>query len=352
MKKTRVFYFLIVVVIILSACGPSQEELSTQTAITNTSIAKSWTSTPTLTPTLTPTPTKTPLPTTTPIGGGQGQILFLDGDYEANKWEIYLSNPNGTGRKQLTFLNGTISNPTWSPLGDKIAFSFKKSKDDVFQLYVMNFDGSDISNISVSRKRDYEHPSWSPDGNKITFVSESDEEEAKKEHPQTDIFVINSDGSNEIRITNDPATFEDDYTREYEPSWSPDGTKILFISYQTSSPDIFVMNPDGTERTALTNLNAGILLPSWSPDGKQIIFTSLKDGQSESSVNIMNSDGTGLIQVIYNRQQKNDGQYKFTPDGTKISFGNCCFNLFIMNLDGSDVTKLSSKFGWNFDWKR
>ena len=110
------------------------------------------------------------------------------------------------------------------------------------------------------------------------------------------------------------------------------------------------MNPDGTDQLALTKLYSGVSSPSWSPDGNHIIFSSQRVGQSEWVPNIINSDGTNLIQVKYDMQQY-DSRFKFSPDGTKISFDSCCFNLSIMNLDGSEVVKISSQFGWDFDWK-
>lgn len=354
MKKFKIFYFLLISLLPLSSCGPSQAEVSTQTSIAKTSIAASWTPTPTLTPTLTPTPTKTPLPTATFIGGGQGQIIFLDGDFNANKWEIYSITSKGTGRRQLTFLGGTIADPVWSPAGDKIAFSFKKEKEDFWQLYTMNTDGSGITKVSVNTNKNYSSPDWSPDGKKIAFVSESDEEEAKEEHPRRDVFIMNSDGTNEIRITNDPTTSSDDHISSYDPDWSADGNSFVFISYKgrlggTDYPNIFIINLDGTERNQLTNFKSGTVHPKWSPDGKYIVFQSQKDGEKEWEIYIMNSDGTNVVQLTKNDTW--DQRPRFTPDGTKISWDTCCFNLSIMNLDGSNVFKIYSEFGWNYDWK-
>src|SRR2546423_8170263 len=82
-----------------------------------------------------------------------------------------------------------------------------------------------------------------------------------------EIYVINSDGTGLTRLTNDG--FDD-----YAPHWSPDGTKIVFNKHLTgpSNNEIFVMNADGTNPVDLTNNPGQDARPSWSPDGKRIVF--------------------------------------------------------------------------------
>ncbi len=340
MKKTTVFVLFILAFIIPASSAPQDDRVFQTTPL--------FTATPTIISSTPPTPTLTPAPTATPMGGG-GKIIFLDGDFEANKWEIFSVNSNGTGRKQLTFLGGTIDHPVWSPNGERIVFSYKKNEDDFWQLYTMNADGSALTDISVNNNKNYSTPGWSPDGSKIVFVSETDEQDVKKANPRLDIFMMNADGTNEIPITNDPATSADDHILDKDPDWSPDGSKFVFISYVSSIPNIFIMNADGTEKRALTDFQAGTMLPKWSPDGKSIVFMSQKDGQNEWEIYIMNSDGTDVLRLTNNNTW--DTGPIFSPDGAKIAWNSCCFNISIMNLDGSGVTKLYPEFEWGFDLK-
>jgi Tol biopolymer transport system component len=83
---------------------------------------------------------------------------------------------------------------------------------------------------------------------------------------------------------------------EFEGSklaWSPDGSKIVFYGGRDDNRDIYVMNADGSNPTRLTNDPAQDRYPTWSPDGLRIAFTSNRDGDDE--IYVMSADGTGLV---------------------------------------------------------
>ena len=98
------------------------------------------------------------------------------------------------------------------------------------------------------------------------------------------VYVMNADGSNQTRLTKDPAV-------DREPSWSPDGSRIAFSSdrYQRNH-NIFVMNANGTGVTRLTENRSDDYTPSWSPDGQYIAFTSSR-GRNQD-IYLVSADGT------------------------------------------------------------
>jgi TolB protein len=109
--------------------------------------------------------------------------------------------------------------------------------------------------------------------------------------PKFDIYVMNPDGSGKTNLTNTPG-----YS-DVLPEWSPDGTRITYYAFD-SGHDIFVMNADGSGQTNLTNSGASDTAPAWSPDGSKITFSSTRDGNPE--IYVMNADGSGATRLTNN----------------------------------------------------
>jgi len=210
----------------------------------------------------------------------------------------------------------------------KIAFTSKR--DGNLEIYVMNADGSEQKRLTNNPAPDMA-ARWSPDGKKIAFMSKRD--------GNTDIYVMNTDGSEQKRLTNNPAP-------DAFPSWSPDGKKIAFSSKRDGNAEIYVMNTDGSEQKRLTNNPADDGTPSWSPHGKKIAFASTMDGNPE--IYIMNADGNDQKRLTNN--PANDGVPSWSPDGKKIAFtsqrdGNV--DIYLMNADGSEQKRLTSNPAWD-----
>jgi hypothetical protein len=162
----------------------------------------------------------------------------------------------------------------------KIAFSSTRDVNNQ-EIYVMNDDGSDVTRLTNNAARDSD-PSWSPDGEKITFGSQRD--------GNPEIYVMNADGSGQTRLTNNNAI-------DGSSGWSPDGEKIVFDSTRDGNFEIYVMNAaDGGNPTRLTNNAAKDFESRWSTDGEKIAFISTRDGNFE--IYIMNAaDGSGQTNI-------------------------------------------------------
>ena len=160
------------------------------------------------------------------------------------------------------------------------------------------------------------NPAWSPDGSRIAFDRNSGSSS------RADIYIMNADGTG-LR----PLTGGDWF--DARPAWSPDGRKIAF--YRDGA--INVMNGDGSGVTKLTD---GGAYPSWSPDGSSIAFWS---GQSGSrAVYVMNADGSGRTQIT--NDTLNASNPSWSPDGQSIAFQGEG-GIFISSADGSNVVRIA-----------
>ena len=126
------------------------------------------------------------------------------------------------------------------------------------------------------------NPSWSPDGRRLVFQSERE--------GHTQLYVIGADGSGERRLT--WSLGEDTH-----PAWSPDGGWILFDSDRDGVWNLYAVQPDGTGERRLTHpgptpTEEFARHPGWSPDGKRIVFQRLV-GFHVSEITLMDPDGGG-----------------------------------------------------------
>jgi Tol biopolymer transport system component len=282
-----------------------------------------------------------------------GKIAFTSGR-GTEGLDVYVMNPDGTGLARLTDGKSYNDGPAWSPDGRTLAFVSNRD-GRAFHVYLMNADGREVRQLTNGTEDDGT-PAWSPDGTKIVFARgfAACIAVVGQPCPGPDLFVINADGTGERQLTS--GRVGDAY-----PSWSPDGSKIAFNSLRTGISEIFVMNPDGTGQTNVSNSpKAQDYDPAWSPDGTKIAFTSLRD--NHFNVFVMNADGSNQTNLTGNLTNEIIENPAWSPDGTKIAFARFLLinggqgenrDLFVMNADGSNQTRLTfdPAFDVEPDWQ-
>jgi Tol biopolymer transport system component len=196
---------------------------------------------------------------------------------------LYTVNPDGSELTRVgPNLNGGV--PAWSPDGSKLAFARWRTCCGIqgYDIYTANLDGS--GELRIAERASY--PVWSP-SNKIAFIRDVS--------GCCQIYTIDPDGTDEIRLTNDNAV---DLLR----GWSPNGTSLLFMSNRDATPnnhfDIFTINADGSGRTNLTPTTAATeSYPAWSPDGKRVVFNSLEGSPGGIALHTIDTDGTHRTRI-------------------------------------------------------
>jgi len=194
-----------------------------------------------------------------------------------NNNDVFTMNTDGTGLVQLTDSPGYDGHPHWSADGKRIVFNSDRSSPDPdagwsdrwHEIYSMNADGSEIRK-HTNCESVCTYGSLSPDGSKVLYRkvinSPSFSWNMKFSDRNSEIFVADSDGENEINLSNSAAF-------DGWPVWSPDGQRIAFASNRSgpaNSGQIWTMKPDGSDLKQVSHGPWSHVQPAWSSDGKSI----------------------------------------------------------------------------------
>jgi TolB protein len=201
-------------------------------------------------------------PAWSPDGSRIAYVSTRDGNPE-----IYVMRADGTDPRRLTRDPAADIHPVWSPDGAAILWNSSRnsadpSSPDVFELFTMRPDGSDVRPRTHGGVATY--ASWSPDGSRLLFRQMIGE--------NSEIVVAAADGSGPSNLTRHP-----DF--DGWPSWSPDGRQIVFARERGEDATILVMNADGSGVHALVELSGRCTNPRWSPQGDLVVFSRRADRQ-------------------------------------------------------------------------
>jgi TolB protein len=189
------------------------------------------------------------------------KIAWARGD--AGSEEIWVMNADGTGRRQITFNAFSDIDPVWSP--DSSQLAFRSTRDGNRDIYVINVDGTGERRLTTAPGLDFA-PDWSPDGTRITFTSDRSGASA--------VYTMSAvDGSDVRQLT--PDSLNAGISR-----YSPDGSRIAFVDQRcltcTVQSDVWVINADGTGLRRVTNTPENETTEAWSHDGTRVLVDLAK----------------------------------------------------------------------------
>lgn len=223
--------------------------------------------------------------------------------------------------------------------------AFASNRRGNFDLYLTTGDGR--TRPVTSSKSDEYSPSWSPDGTMLVFV--------KWQGPTTDLFLLELSNRTVSQLT------DSHNLNDGDPSWSPDGNRILFSSGHRFDDErsLYSIDPDGSHERAIvrSSMNDFELAPAWSPSGKAIAWQ--RDPEDDDGGRIYVADvcaiGACNRRALTDEIFNNEVRPAWSPDGEMIAFSRddartdnspaemLDFDLFILRNGAADPQRLEEE---------
>ena len=256
-----------------------------------------------------------------------GRIKGPVGDRETQ--EVYFSDYDGANQRRLTVSKVLNITPAWSPDGQAIAYTSypTDAKGSVFMDIIVSYIYRGVRETPAHGNPHNQNylPAWSPDGSKIAFVSQRD--------GNPEIYVMNRDGSGVRRMTSSPAV-------DVSPTWSPSGNQIAWVSDRSGTPHIYVMNADGTGQRLLIG-NGYCDRPTWSTAPFNEIAYSVRTGPGFDV--FIYSFATGESHRLTDGIGTNESPV-FSPNGRHVAFTSTRSGksqIFTIDRDGNNLRQIT-----------
>lgn len=218
-----------------------------------------------------------------------------------DKYDLYTVNRDGSGMTRLTSYDVYTAEAILSPDGTRIVFTSLKDGD--LDIYTMNVDGSDVRRLTNTVGYDG-GPWWSPDGTKIVYRSHHPQDSTELAQYQellgqglirpskVELWVMDADGGNQRQVTALGGA-------NFGPSWSPDGSKIIFssnhVAPRSGNFELYLVDAaasmaghDQLEQVTFDSSFDGF--PIFHPNGRQLLWASNRHGATEGETNLFIAD--------------------------------------------------------------
>jgi Tol biopolymer transport system component len=238
--------------------------------------------------------------------------------------DVWIIRPDGSDETNISliFQNKFAEASSWGPDGSILTYDvITPGTEGARDIVLVDFSADELEEVVITANIEYDcYPSFSPDGSRIVYMSQRD--------GQRDLYIMDLEGQDILQLTDSEAY-------DYEPAWSPDGERIAFVSRRTGKSQIFIMDADGSNVVQLTDSDYLDWRPAWSPDGEWIAFESWREGNAD--IFIMRPDGSDQTQLTTSLAE--DGHPHFSPDGRYLIFHSRRsgdYQLYLMELENPE----------------
>lgn len=257
------------------------------------------------------------------------QIAFVSS--RTGTKEIWAMDADGANQRPLTSLKTISLTPRWSPDAARVAFTCYARSGGVMSAQICLHSMETAKPVAFVRYRGTNSaPAWSPDGSKLIFMSSM--------HGDPELFMIDANGGNLRRITYAAGA-------DTSPAWNPKtGQRIAFVSDRGGIPQLYLMNADGSnvERLALPDMGY-VIDPAWSPNGQLLAF-SWRRPSGNYDIYVMDVATRQLVELT--RDAGRNERPSWAPDGRHIVFESTrtgTRQIWTMLADGSQPRQLTTE---------
>ena len=256
------------------------------------------------------------------------QIAFVSSRTGAK--EIWVMDYDGANQHPLTSLRSIALTPRWSPDASRIAFTCFAYASGVTGPQICMYSLDAAKTIAFPRyKGTNSAPSWSPDGTQLVFSSSM--------NGNPELYAVGASGNNLKRLTFASGA-------STSPVWNPKtGQTVVFVSDRTGVPKLYLMNSDGTNTIPLDLPDKGYLIdPSWAPNGQLLAF-SWRRPSGNYDLYVMDVASQQIIELT--RDAGRNERPSWAPDGRHIVFESTrsgTRQIWVMLADGTQAHQLTT----------
>lgn len=302
-------------------------------------------------PTEEPDPISTIDPGLVPVFPDEQDVIAFSSN-RSGSYQIWALAVNSGDLIQITDIPGGACQPDWSPDGLRVAFTSPcRGNQDVYvesRIYVVNSDGSGLQVLPTGLGSS--DAAWSPDGHYLLYTQALDQ-------IRTHIYRLDLETGESVYMTGEDKL-------NYDPVWSPDGSRFVFVSTRQGSYRLYIKenDPDAEALTLTRTADNYTSMPVWTTDGLQIIFV-----QRSAASGVFNQlyrvslDMLNISDILlYQQARVSEGQVleqevdpDIHPDGFRIAYESwpdgINHDIWVMFIDGSNRTRVTDHEAVDFD---